>query len=320
MRPAHLDPWRCLFYLHPPISFVMATATLSLFPSASLKGDRPSRKGALRYVSRSTKEPDFEMVKMSGNARGIIIAVEETPAPGFSKSVPASTEDLQSTNEQAAVPSITFSSPPQARLANGSISPRSHAQTPSPVLTQVCVPIEQRSRPVSPAAVRLPDSPTRCRVPSPLQHEDSPKSSASSHTLVRKGSNASTRTATHSPVMRSMFPRYDPGTSLAQQRYYPQAQGGRVSSNHARGASIPSVYSRQGRQGARLALPVLEIPTQPSGSAPILQQNAYAPSSSALSTPEELLQLWIIANGQATSSAKDTYSIELSWYHKLTLR
>lgn len=296
----------------------MATATLSLFPSASLKGDRPSQKGTLRYVNRSAKEPDFEMVKMSDNARGIIIAVEETPAPSFSKSVPVSNGDLQSTNEQVAVPSISLSSPPQACLADGLIGLHSHAQLPSSVLTQVWVPIEQRSRPVSPAAVRLPDSP-RCRAPSPLQHDGSPKSHASSPTLVRKGSNASTRTATHSPVMRSMFPRFDPGTSLAQQRYYPQAQGGRVSPNGVRGASYASIYSRQGRQGGRLALPVLEIPTQASGSAPILQQNVYVPSSSALSTPEELLQLWNIANGQAISGAKDTYSIELSWYYTLTL-
>jgi len=251
------------------------------------------------------------MVKMSGNARGIIIAVEEAPAPSFSKSMPVSNEALQPTNEQAAVPSITLSSP-EAPLVNGSMSPRNRAETPSPVLTQVCAPVEQRSKSVSPTAVRLPDSPSRSRAPSPLQHEGSPKSHASSPTLVRKGSNASTRTATHSPVMRSMFPRYELSTSLAQQRYYPHAQERRVSPN-PRAASIRSICSQQGRQGGRLALPVLEIPSQPSGSAPILQQNVYVPSSSALSTPEELLQLWSIANGQAASEAKDTYSIELSW-------
>lgn len=259
------------------------------------------------------------MVKMSGNARGIIIAVEETPASSFSKSAPVSNGDLQSKKEQAVVPSIFLSSPSQARLADGSTGAHSDAQIPSPVLTQVCVRVEQELRSIPPTAVHLPDSPSRCRAPSPLQHEGSPKSHTSSTTLVRKGSNASTRTATHSPVMRSMFPRFDPGTSLAQQRYYPQAQGGGISPNHARGASIPSIYSRQGRQGARLALPVLEIPAQPSGSAPILQQNVGVPSSSALSTPEELLQLWSIANGQAMSGAKDSYSIELSWYYTLTL-
>lgn len=289
----------------------MATAALSLFPSASLKGDRPSQKGALRYVNRSTKEPDFEMVKMLGNARGIIIAVEETPVLALSKSVPVDDEDPQSTKEQAAIPFISLSSSPQTRRADGSISPQSHAQLPSPVLTQVCVPIEKNSRPISPTAVRLPDSPTRCRAPSPLQHEGSPKSHTSSPTLVRKGSNASTRTATHSPIMRSMFPRYDLNASLAQQRYHPQ--GGRITQNQARNTSIPNVYSRQGRKGNRLTLPVLEIPSQSSGLVPILQQNASMPSSFALSTPEELLPLWSIANGQAASVTKDTYIIELSW-------
>lgn len=298
----------------------MATATLSLFPSAFLKDDRPGQKGALRYVGRSAKEPDFEMVKMSDNAQGIVIAIEETPAPSLSNSTPKVHEETQSTVEQAVVPSIHLSDPPQARLKNGPASPRNLARIPSPVPTQVRVPIEHRPRSVSPTAVRLPDSPTRNRAPSPLQYESSPKSHATSPTLIRKGSNASTRTATHSPVMRSMFPRYDPHTSLARQQYYPGALDDRVSPIRSEDVCIAPSSSQKGRQGSRFALPVLEIPSQPSRSTPVLLQTSASLNTVMLSTPQELLDLWTIANGQAAPDAKNTYSVELSWYDFSTPR
>ena len=287
----------------------MATTTLSLFPSASLKNGSAGQKGALRYVSRSVKEPDFEMVKMSGNAHGIVIAVEETPAQLSSTSTSNHHRMPDRICGQAAVPSATLSNPPQVRVADRS----NRAPTPAPIVTQVRTPVEQRLRSASSPAVRLAESPTRSRAPSPLQGDESPQSRASSPTLVRKGSGASTRTATHSPMMRSMFPRYDPNMTLAQQRYQPHAQAKRTPPVAPGVAHSPSLYSQQSRRARRLTLPVLDIPQTSSRSAPVLQQVSQAPSSSALSTPAQLPQLWSIANGQAVPDAAETYCLELSW-------
>ena len=254
------------------------------------------------------------MVKMSDSAHGIVIAIEETPAPSLSIAAPEDHGVPDATNGKSFVPTITLSSPPQADVVDGLTSPGTRARTPSPVvLTQVCVPVEQSSSPVLTTAGGLPKSPSCSQSPSPPQPEGSSKSRASSPTLVRKGSNASTRTATYSPVMRSIFPRYDPNMSLARQQYYPQAQNGGASPAPFGDVYSPSPCSQQGRQGSGLALPVLDIPPPPAGSAPVLQQVMHARRSSALSTPEELLQLWSIANGQAVRDVEDTYSVELSW-------
>ena len=287
----------------------MATTTLSLFPSASFKNGSAGQKGALRYVSRSVKEPDFEMVKMSGNAHGIVIAVEETPAQLSSTSTSNHHRIPDRNGGQAAVPSATLTNPPQVRVADRP----NRAPTPAPIVTQVRTPVDQRLRSASPPAVRLVASPTRSRAPSPLQSDESPKSQASSPTLVRKGSGASTRTATHSPMMRSMFPRYDPDMTVASRRHQPHAQAKRTPPVAPGLAHSPSLYSQQSKGARRLTLPVLDIPQTSTGSAPVLQQVSQAPSSSAISTPAQLPQLWRIANGQAVVDAADIYCLELSW-------
>lgn len=290
----------------------MATATLSLFPSPSVKSGQSGQKSNLRYVSRIAKEPGFEMVKMSGSTHGIVIAVEETPVSTLAASAPTKSGEREETADTVEFPSITLSSPSQAYVPKSHNNPYARTRTPSPVGVQEHVE-QPRSRPASPTANCLPQSPERSRAPSPLQQEGSHKSRASSPTLVRKGSNASTKTATHSPVMRSMFPRYDPQMPLARQPYYPRGQEGRTSPSPERLDHSSSLYPQQGRRATRLALPVLDIPQAPQGSAPILQQVSHAPHPLALSTPEELLQLWSIANGQSETEALDTYTIELSW-------
>lgn len=287
----------------------MAAAAISLFPSASVK-DGPSGQ---RYVSRSIKEPDFEMVKMSDGAHGIVIAVQETSVSSVSASKPIDYETSNTRSKPSTAPSITLSSPPPARTTDRSARANIRARTPSPIVVQERIHIERRSRSASPTNVPVPDSPPCERVPLPLHQDGSPKSHTTSPTLFRKGSNASMRTATYSPIMRSMFPRYDPSMSLAQQRYYPPTPDNGASSNAIRNAYSPSLCSQQERRNIRLALPVLDIPQSNSGPAPILQQASQAPSSFTPSTPEELLIAWNIANGQAVSEAADTCSLELSW-------
>ena len=277
-----------------------------------MKSGSSGQKSALRYVSRSIKEPDFEMVKMSDGTHGIVIAVQETPAPKFSTSESTETVTVDQSCKHGAKSSTTLSNPPRAVNTQGS-SKHARARTPSPVVIQDHIYPESDSDPVSSREVPLSESPTRIRAPSPLQHDGSPKARATSPTLVRKGSNVSTKTATYSPVMRSMFPRYDPNTSLARQRYYPHSQGNEDSPEAPRATYSPSLYSQQGRKARRLTLPVLDIPQSSSGPVPVLQQFSQAPTCSSASTPEQLLDIWGIANGQAASNIAEQHSLELSW-------
>ena len=282
----------------------MATATLSLFPSPSLK-NKSSLKGGLRHGQRAAKEPDFEMVKMSDNTQGIVIAIQETSTPNPKKKAPEEPRSPSPLPEQHSLPSIVLSAPPKAQVATQqSPSSSTRPRTPSPTQPQMQI----ASKPSPP----LQKSSPRSRAPSPLQLEGSPRSRASSPTLIRKGSNASTRTATHSPIMRSMFPRYDPSIPLNRQHYYPSTHSGRVASETPQHMSSPSLYSQQYRQSSRPLAPTLVIPTS-SGTAPILQQAPNEPIIGTFSTPDELLHLWDIANGQARDGAEDALKVELGW-------
>ena len=273
----------------------MPTATLSLFPSSSLK-HKSSQKGSLQYGQRSAREPDFEMVKMSDSTQAIIVAVQERPAPDAMTGEPEECRPASTTPEQHSLPSIVLSAPPKVRDASKqSPSVSIRPQTPSPPAPSV----QSTPRPATPV-----------QPPSPLGSEGSPRSRASSPTLVRRGSNASTRTATHSPIMRSMFPRYNPSIPLNRQHYYPNAES---SPNIPGQMHSPSVYSQQSRQSARPSAPTLVIPTS-SGAVPILQQTSSGRTLSKFSEPDELLRLWDIANGQTQDGAEDVFKIELGWY------
>ncbi|CAF9909696.1 MAG: hypothetical protein HETSPECPRED_009498 [Heterodermia speciosa] len=272
----------------------MATATLSLFPSPSLK-HKTSQKGNLRYGQRSAKEPDFEMIKMSDSTQAIVVAVQERPAP----KEPEERKIARLTPEQHDLPSIVLSSPPKLRDASrqspsASIRPR----TPSPPALSV------QSTPAPATPIK---SPLRSQPPSPLRPEGSPRSRASSPTLVRKGSNASTRTATHSPIMRSMFPRYDPSIPLNRQHYYPSTESG---SNIPAQLYNSSITSQQNRQSSRPSAPTLVIPTS-SGAVPILQRTSSERTPPTFSKPDELLQLWDVANGQSQDGAEEVFRLEL---------
>lgn len=275
----------------------MAAAALSLFPTPSLKINS-NQKSNLRYGQRSAREPDFEMMKMSDTAQGIVIAIHETtPAPG--RTTKAHGED-QLPPEQLNLPSIVLSAPSKGPDKQSSVA-TNRPRTPSPPATQV----QSNARSSSPG-YRSP----RSQPPSPLRLEGSPRSRASSPTLIRKGSNASTRTATHSPVMRSMFPRYDPSIPLNRQRYYPNSQ---IGTDVTGQMYSPSVYSEQKRQSSRPSAPALVIPTS-SGAVPILQQSSNGSALSMFSTSEQLLHLWDIANGQSQDGVEENFTVELAWY------
>ena len=280
----------------------MATATLSLFPSASLK-NKSTFRGGHRNDQRSAKEPDFEMIKMSDSAQGVVIAIHERPAPDVTRKASEEPTSLSPSTQQQNLPSIVLSTPPKPQVTSQqSPSTTSRPRTPLPKT----IGAQFTSKSGSPC-----NSPSRSRPPSPLQVEASPRSKASSPTLVRKGSNASTTTATHSPVMRSMFPRYNPSVPLDRQQYYPSTNG-RVSPDLQEQMSSPSLYSEPKRPNCRPSAPTLVIPAS-SGSEPILQQAHDGPVAMSLSTPDELLSLWDIANGQGRDGASDAFRIELGW-------
>ena len=154
-----------------------------------------------------------------------------------------------------------------------------------------------------------PEPPSRAGSPVP----DSPvRSHTSSPTLVRNGSIAST--GTHSPVMRSMFPRFDPSVPVAQQNYYPTMDRVPPPPPVARQEAhySPSLYSQPGsppvlaRENWGRSTPMLTSTPQ----SPLQHLSEEVPVN--LSGPEELLSLWDLANGQ-THNAADTYTLGLHW-------
>lgn len=115
--------------------------------------------------------------------------------------------------------------------------------------------------------------------------------------------------------MRSMFPRYDPTTSLTQQRYHPQVDINPALAASAIRADAPGSYS-----------PRLRAQREP----PVHGGDVYMPKGLGLhnaakvseeldnlqdfSSPDELVDLWALANGQTSFEAAEEYKLELSWY------
>lgn len=132
--------------------------------------------------------------------------------------------------------------------------------------------------------------------------------------LVRTTSLGST--GTHSPVMRSMFPRFDPTASLDQQNYYPNMD--RVPPPPAQPyepVSIPhyspSLYSPpQSPPTSQNQWRKSRVPSSTLHS-PLHRSHELSPS---ISKSEDLLDLWTIANGQAVPDALETYTLGLQWY------
>lgn len=262
----------------------MASATtLRMFPAGTSPQTRPARKGSQKW---SAKEPDFEMVKFADDTHEVVIAIEEIPASTYT----------------------TLSAPPKAEKP-GTQDGRSAPRARSPLSIPPAAMLVDEMRPITPPN-RVSPSPTRSCAASLRSHTSSP-------TLVRSGSVAST--GTHSPVMRSMFPRYDPRIPLSRQRYYPTRESNSGTANrsiHSEKQSLysPSLYSQLGNAGHKSSKSQIDTPnTIPAGS-PCSPFQAYHDQECAamLSTPEELLDLWSIANGQGSQEALGTYTLGLT--------
>lgn len=179
-----------------------------------------------------------------------------------------------------------ISSPPKVHVAE-----RSRSNTPT---SQLC---ERRG-----AALPAP-----LRAASPADslnrsiHSTSP-------TLVRSDSVAST-TETRSPLMRSIFPRYNPNLPLSQQRYHPDPAS--VSPTNlpreviSKAEYSPSLYSPGSAGGVGRE-----------GKAEMLRTTRFGNASETTmvkySSMEELGSLWEAANGQSNYEAPECIKMQMS--------
>lgn len=178
------------------------------------------------------------------------------------------------------------SSPPKAHLPERS---RSNARS-----SQLC----ERRGAASPAPLRAPspaDSLNRST------HSTSP-------TLVRSDSVAST-TETRSPLMRSIFPRYNPNLPLSQQRYYPDPANASPTNLPrdviSKAEYSPSLYSPGSAGGVGREGKAEVIRMTPLG-------NASATTVVKYSTVEELGNMWEAANGQSSRKLPECINMQIS--------
>lgn len=114
-----------------------------------------------------------------------------------------------------------------------------------------------------------------------------------------------------------MFPKYDPSRPLDRQSYYPNnvpglaaamAVAGSSSNNPYRQAGNRSVSDFAKRSVENVRSDVVSVKESP------LRNMDNAEDHVALSSPEELLELWAVANGQAPSDeTAEIFNLELSW-------
>ena len=152
------------------------------------------------------------------------------------------------------------------------------------------------------------------RAATPVEPATTPPSQASSSTLVRRSSDASEQ---QTPAMRTMFPRFDPQVPLAQQQYYPPIE--RVPPalvrESERAQYSPSLYS-QPRSPPAFGVNNPWASSRPQNTVTVSSplRITEPPSTVELSSSEELLDLWTIANGQTCPEAAEAYTLGVQWY------
>ena len=283
-------------------------------PSASGEDGGNLNNSALRGTSNAMGAT-FEMMNLKGDARGLVITVEEAP-PTTACITPSVTIQPPSPASTAATPAeLTHA----AHTAEEYFPPPPPIQIPPTTVHKISQPkralVINTGRPSSPLRMSTYPEPPTTRPSSPVQGSIAPQSHKSSPTLVRNGSIGST--GTHSPIMRSMFPRFNPAIPLARQNYVPSAEHTTGPIPWQGGISAPQTYSPS------LYSPPSSPPTASRSNwkntrsdlggmsqSPLRISNVPPPN---LSTPEELLDMWSIANGQASLEAAATYTLGMQW-------
>ena len=265
----------------------MASETaLQQFPTmSSLR--RPMQKDGTRPYKKPTAGlPEFDMFPPLSKTNGFIIQITEaTPPPPGRPTVMSETLYGGGHNQKQKPQPPPLAIPPKAYISDD----QRPATPPSPPAS-----LPTGNQVTSPTDVPLPRSST-----------NSP--------IVRSNSGAT-------PVMRSMFPRYDPNKALAQQHYRPDIDRvpGLARAMAVAGTSSyrPPSYSQEANNRPSSAYLQLERERLRAGDtkdSPFRSAENVEPKA-MLSTPEQLISLWDVANGQTTSEeVNDTYTLELSW-------
>ena len=244
----------------------------------------PAQKGSIGYTRKPTAGlPEFDMVHPLSKTNGFVIHITEAPSP---PSGPTSLLETQNTTENI---------------------PRQKPQPPLLVIPPKAY-ISDGQRPATPPSPPTP-LPIRSRVASPTE-TSLPRSSSNTPVLVRSNSGAT-------PVMRSIFPRYNQHIPLAQQQYRPDVERvpGLASAMAVAGtsSSCPPSYSNNRPSSAYLQLEREKQKAAENRESP-LRPTDHAEHETTLSSPEQLLDLWDIANGQtASEEVANAYVLELSW-------
>ena len=249
----------------------MAAATApSLNPVASLRKHLPARK-------LSTK--GFEMVKPPSPTSPVMVSVVEA-RPSTSDSSCKSSMESKYNERRPRRPTITI--------------PKKAYVGPEPPRTEV--------HPL-PESLPTPRRPTPADIPLPqsaIDNQYPPRSDSRATTAVPPE---------QTPVMRSMFPSYNPDVSLGQQQYYPNPDVVPTLVRMNEFGQSSSVYIPQGDSKEHLA----PITTHADKKESPLSRSDSLKRPSGYSKPEELSDLWSIANGQTVEAAADSYVFELSW-------
>lgn len=315
------------------------------------------------FPPKNPVRENLNLPKILTSGHGIVLAIEETgpskyvlsapPKAHISKSkalesipkpIASTTVELPPNKFPPLVPSQSHTIPPTEEKSmmttpvnHRPVSLGGESLTTPPRPSPHTALFSKDERPATPSSVTLncAGSPLGRRaimlLPSlklvvpPIEEKSITSIRTSSPTLVR--SNSAPSPALHSPispVMRSIFPRYNPTLPLARQHYYPSNPNLRGSANEAARlealrspAYAGSVDSRAETLGENIlgTVPRSPITASPSGSGipSRIPGHTCALPSSPISTPEDLLDLWSIANGQGSQEAAATYTLGLSW-------
>ncbi|KAL9100370.1 MAG: hypothetical protein Q9163_004240 [Psora crenata] len=257
---------------------------LQLAPTASVKKHLPVRKISARYTTKPPAGfPEFELIKPSSNSVGMVVAVTEA-RPSTSES-----------SEQRATPAEDVS--------------RRRPRRPTLTIPTTAHGLEQQRPPTPPM---LPPPPQRDSLEdhAPLPVEiPLPCSSSNTPTLVRSDGRATTAVE-KTPVMRSMFPSYNPSVPLAQQHYYPSRQVAPALTRMRELAGSAAHATQLQQEGGDTGLAPAKQEEGPKESP--LKRSESLKRPITFSKPEDLAKLWSIANGQATEGAADLFTLELS--------
>lgn len=257
----------------------------------SQKKHSPARKLSMKYSTRPPKGlPEFEMVKPS---EPVTVAVTETR--------PSTGDSSRKTSEDNA--------PTQSRSSSRPRRPTITIPTKALVAKQQSTTDNQ---PLPPPPSHPPPNQTHKRAPSPAEVA-LPRSSTDTRDLVQSDSRATTAVppSAQTPVMRSMFPSYNTTVPLTQQNYVPNPEVV-PALTRMREVTGPSSYPpslHHASSSTSLAPPSQAAVKKESP----LRRSESLKRPAVYSTPEELLGLWNVANGQALNDEIERKTLELSW-------